>query len=149
MTPTTTIIPHLTCRNAHAAIAFYEKAFGAQSLCALEDPQGRIMHAALSIDGAMVYLVEEFAECGGTSPQALNGSPVAIHMQVADCDAVYARAVEAGATVAMPLEDMFWGDRFGLLVDPFGHKWSIATTKRVVAMEDVQEAMAKMVPAGV
>lgn len=147
MQPQTQVIPHLTCRNAKAAIEFYKQAFGAEATCALEDPQGRIMHGAISIDGVPIYLVEEYPECGGVSPQALGGSPVSIHLQVADCDAVFDRAVEAGCTVAMPLEDMFWGDRFGLLVDPFGHKWSVATTKRLVSFEEIQRSMGAMAAA--
>ena len=139
MQETTTIIPHLTCRDAHAAIEFYKKAFGAEAPCVVETPDGRVMHAALAIGGASVYLVEE---CGGTSPQALGGSPVTMHMQVGDCDAVFARAVEAGCAVAMPLEDVFWGDRFGMVVDPFGHRWSIATTQRLVSPEEALRAMA-------
>ncbi len=142
MNEPTTITPHLTCRDAKAAIEFYKKAFGAEAPCAMETPDGRIMHAAITIDGASVYIVEEFPEYGGTSPQALGGTPVSIHMQVADADAVFAKAVEAGCTVAMPLGDMFWGDRYGIVADPFGHKWSIATTKRIVSPEEIRREMA-------
>ena len=137
---TTTLIPHLTCRNAYAAIEFYGKAFGAETLGVMPDPQGRVMHAALNIRGATIYLVEEMPEHGGTSPQALGGSPIRLHLQVPDCDAVFNRAVGAGCEVQMPLEDMFWGDRYGMLLDPYGHKWSVATTVRRLSPEEMQKA---------
>ncbi|CAN5406395.1 VOC family protein [soil metagenome] len=139
----TTITPYLTCRNATEAYEFYQKAFGAEPLGIMNLPDGRVMHGALSIDGAQVYLAEEFPEYGGASPLALNGSPVTIHLQVDDCDAVFAKAVEAGCKVDMPLDDMFWGDRFGQVKDPYGHKWSIATTKRQPSEEEMKAAVAQ------
>ena len=141
MQQTTQIIPHLTCRNAEEAYAFYQKAFGAEPVGLMKTPDGKVMHGSLKIDGCPVYLVEEFPEYGGKSPAMLGGSPVSIHMQVADCDAVFTKAVEAGCTVGMPLEDQFWGDRFGMLVDPFGHHWSVATTKRELSFEEAEKAM--------
>ena len=143
----TTITPHLTCRDAKAAVDFYKKAFGAEAPCVITLPNGQIMHAEILIDGAAVYLVEENEECGGMSPQSLGGSPVTMHLKVADCDAIFARAVESGCTPVMPLEDMFWGDRFGVLVDPFGHKWAVATPKRLVSPDEIQRAMAGMAAA--
>lgn len=136
-----TLIPHLCCRNAPEAIAFYEKAFGAEAICVLNDPDGKVMHSALNLGGAVVYLVEEYPECGGKSPQALGGTPVSLHLQVADCDAFFQRAVDAGCEVKMPLQEMFWGDRFGMVEDPFGHRWSIATTVRQVSMDDIKAQM--------
>lgn len=91
----------------------------------------------------MVFVVDEFPEHGGKSPQALGGTPVTIHLQVTDCDAVFQCAVEAGCRVRMPLEDMFWGDRYGLVEDPFGHQWSIATTVRSVTPEEIEKAVAE------
>jgi PhnB protein len=101
------------------------------------------MHAALDFGDSPLYLVDEFPECGGTSPQSLGGSPVTLDLHVPDCDALYERAVAAGCTVVMPLEDMFWGDRYGMVADPYGHRWSIATTKRHVGPDELQEAVAR------
>ncbi|MEZ0325189.1 MAG: VOC family protein [Fimbriimonas sp.] len=140
----TTLIPHLACRNAIDAVEFYQTAFGAEALCVLQTPDGRLMHGALKIGGSSLYLVDEFPECGGTSPQALGGSPVTMHLQVSDCDAVFQRAVEAGCEVVMPVDEMFWGDRYGMVTDPFGHKWSIATTVREVSPEEMAKAMSEM-----
>ena len=139
---TTTLIPHITCRNANEAVEFYQRAFGAELLMKMNIPDdGRVMHADLSIDGARFYVVDEFPERGGKSPQALGGSPVMLSLSVPDCDAVFAKAVEAGCTVQMPLEDMFWGDRWGLLVDPYGHLWSVSTRKRQVSPDEIREKM--------
>lgn len=135
------VIPYLHCRKADEAIAFYEKAFGAKTFCALKSPDGKIIHGAIAIEGSTIYLAEEFPEFGGTSPLSLNGTSVTLHIQVKDCEAVFNRAVEAGCTVVMPLEDMFWGDRYGIVVDPYGHKWSIATTVRAVTSEEMNVAL--------
>lgn len=142
MSTTTGVIPHLACRNANEAVTFYEKAFGASPTAIHRMPDGRLMHATLSFGGHMVFVVDEFPEHGGKSPQALGGTPVTIHLQVTECDAVFQRAVEAGCSVRMPLEDMFWGDRYGLVEDPFGHQWSIATTVRSVTPEEIEKAVA-------
>jgi uncharacterized glyoxalase superfamily protein PhnB len=140
-----TVTPHLTCDGAAAAIEFYKKAFGAEEIARIPSPDGkRIMHAAIRIDGRPVYLVDDFPEyCGGKSETAvsLGGSPVTLHRFVADCDAAFRRAVEAGATAAMPPQDMFWGDRYGLLVDPYGHKWSLATHQKDLTPEQMRENM--------
>lgn len=134
----TTLTPHIACRNAAEAAEFYQKAFGAQLLGLHKTPDGKVMHGALSIDGATFFLVDEFPDYNAHSPQGLGGSPVTLHLQVADCDAVFQRAVDAGCTVRMPLEDQFWGDRYGLVVDPYGHNWSIATKVRDVSPEELQ-----------
>jgi len=147
-TKTATLIPHIACRNAAEAVEFYKRAFDAEAPCVISMPDGRVMHAGVSIRGATFYLVDEFPEHGGKSPQALGGTPVTLHLQVPDCDAVYQKAVDAGCTVVMPLADMFWGDRWGLLVDPFGHQWSVATTVREVSPEEIQAAMANMPACG-
>ena len=137
----TTVTPHLSCRNAAEAVEFYQKAFGAEPHMTLPTPDGRLMHAQMTIDGAPFFLVDEFPEFGGQSPQSLGGSPVTIHLAVPDCDAVFQRAVDAGCEVKMPLADMFWGDRYGIVEDPYGHKWSIATTQRQVSREEILEGM--------
>ncbi len=138
----TAITPHLTCRNAAAAIDFYQRAFGAVEVARLPSPDGKLAHALLTIGGASLMLVDEYAEQGMLSPQALNGSPVTIHLYVADADATFAQAIAAGATVAMPLADMFWGDRYGRLVDPFGHHWSVATHLRDLSPDEIAASMA-------
>ena len=99
--------------------------------------------AALTIGGAMLFLADECPEFGSRSPQGLGGTPVTLHLHVADCDAVFARAVAAGCTVRMPLQDMFWGDRYGVLADPYGHAWSIATNIRHVTPEEMQKGAAQ------
>jgi PhnB protein len=125
------LIPHLVCTPCAEAIEFYKKAFGAEDVARMPAPDGkRIMHAEIRIAGRPLFLVDDFPEyCGGKamSPQALGGTPVTIHRYVDDCDAAIGRAQKAGAIVKMPPEDMFWGDRYGVVVDPFGHVWSFAT----------------------
>ncbi|MDQ7988477.1 MAG: VOC family protein [Candidatus Dactylopiibacterium sp.] len=134
------ITPHLTCRNASAAIAFYVEAFGAVELARLPTPDGRLMHALIRIADAPVMLVDEFTERGMLSPQALQGTPVTLHLYVPDVDAAVARAVAAGAQVTLPVDDMFWGDRYGRVLDPFGHQWSIATHLRDLSPEEIARA---------
>lgn len=141
---TTTLIPHLTCRNASEAIEFYQKALGANLVGLFKSPDGRVMNAALQIDGVMFFLMDEMREHGADSPQALQGSPVLLYLRVPDCDALYARAVAAGCKVKTPLQDMFWGDRYSLVEDPYGHKWEIATTVRQVSDKELQEVIANM-----
>lgn len=144
-TETTTrmsVVPYLTCRNASEAYEFYQKAFGAAPMCKMDMPDGRVIHGALDFGGAPVYVSDEFPEHGGTSPRTLGGTAVTIHLQVHDCDVAFNRAVEAGCTVEMPLDEMFWGDRYGVVADPYGHKWSIATTIRTVNPEEMKKAVA-------
>lgn len=125
------IIAHLVVKNAAQAIEFYKAALGAIETMRMPAEDGqRLMHAQLQIGDATVFLNDDFPEyCGGKSrhPLAFGGSPVTMHQYVPDCDAALARAAAAGATVTMPAEDMFWGDRYGRIVDPFGHEWSFAT----------------------
>ena len=139
------LIPHLVCAGAADAIEFYKKAFGATEVCSMPAPDGkRVMHAEIRIDGKALFLCDDFPEfCGGKSesPKALGGTPVTIHRYVPDCDAAMQRAVDAGATVVMPAMDAFWGDRYGVVVDPFGHKWSLATKQRELTPEQMQAAM--------
>ena len=132
-----TITPHLVVDGAAEAIEFYKKAFGAEELSRLLGPGGKLMHAEIRIGDSRLLLVDEFPEWGKKSPGALGGSPVTIHIYVADADSLFTRAVAAGATVTMPLEDMFWGDRYGRLEDPFGHHWSIATHIENLSAEEI------------
>lgn len=138
----TTLIPHISCRDASRAIAFYESAFDANTLGVMNAPDGRVLHAALEFGGSTLYISDEFPEHGGTSPQALGGTATTLHLQVPDCDAVFDHAVKAGCEVVMPLDDMFWGDRYGTLQDPFGHRWSVATHQREVSPEEAERAFA-------
>jgi PhnB protein len=138
------VTPHLVARNASAAIAFYARAFGAVERGRLNCPRtGKVIHAQLAIGDSLVYLCDEFPQMGALSPQSLGGTPVTIHLYVADTDATVDRAVEAGATVKMPVADMFWGDRYGKVTDPFGHEWSIATHIEDVPLEQMTERMGK------
>ena len=126
-----TITPHLTIEGASDAIKFYKKAFGAKELGRMKAVDGkRLMHAMIMIGNSVVMLNDDFPEWGSKGPKALGGSPVSIHIYVDDVDKLFKKALKAGATVAMPLADMFWGDRYGILLDPFGHRWSIATHKK-------------------
>jgi uncharacterized glyoxalase superfamily protein PhnB len=138
------LVPHLTCKNAIEAVEFYRKAFGAEVHGVFQTADGKVMHASLTIGDSMLYLVDEFPAYGGLGPKSIGGSPVALHLQVPDCDAVFQRALDAGCEMKMPLEDMFWGDRYGAVVDPFGHVWSIATTVREVSPEELREIVANM-----
>jgi uncharacterized glyoxalase superfamily protein PhnB len=138
------LIPHLVCSPCADAIEFYKKAFGAEEMDRAPAPDGRIMHAAIRIGGAPLFLVDDFPEyCGGKSqtPKSLGGTPVTIHRYVEDCDAAIERAQKAGATVQMPPADMFWGDRYGVVVDPFGHSWSFATHLRDLTPEEIAKGM--------
>lgn len=138
-----TITPHLVCAKAIDAIEFYKKAFGATESVKLVAPNGGLIHACLKIGDSNVMLAEECPEFHSFGPSEKNLSPVVIHLMVPDVDAVMARAASVGAKITMPAADMFWGDRYGQLVDPFGHRWSVATHQRDLSPEEIQEAAAK------
>jgi uncharacterized glyoxalase superfamily protein PhnB len=139
------LIPHLVCSPCTEAIEFYKKAFGAEEIHRMMAPDGqRIMHARLNIGSSILFLVDDFCEFhGGKSqtPKALGGTSVTLHHYVADCDAAIQRAVDAGATVTMPAMDMFWGDRYGQVTDPFGHRWSLATHIKDLTPQQVEAGM--------
>ena len=141
------LTPHLVCADAVQAIEFYKQAFGATEAMKLLAPNGQLVHAGLRIGDSMLMLAEECPEWGSLGPKSLKGSPVVIHLMVPNVDATVAQAVAAGATVTMPVADMFWGDRYGQLLDPFGHRWSIATHLRDLSPEELHEAMLKAMPA--
>ena len=134
------LTPHLICANAADAIDFYQRAFGAVELSRLTMPDGKLMHAMLRIGNSALMLMDENPAWCAMGPAALKNSPVGIHLYVEDVDAAFAKAVAEGATVKMPPGDMFWGDRFGALTDPFGHSWSIATHIKDVTPEQAQAA---------
>jgi PhnB protein len=133
--------PHLVCAGAAKAIDFYKKAFGAQEMIRLPGKDGKLIHASVEINGAMVMLVDEFPQMGSKAPTTLKGTPVTMHLMVVDVDAFTKRAVKAGAKVVMPVADMFWGDRYGIIEDPFGHRWSIATHLRDMSAKEILDAM--------
>jgi len=138
------VLPHLVVDDAAAAIDFYVKAFGAVEHGRVPGPDGKLIHASLAINGSSVMLNDDFPEMSSgrsMTPTALGGSPVTIHLVVTDVDAKFQRAVDAGATVVAPLEDQFWGDRYGVLRDPFGHQWSMGQPVREVSMDEIREAV--------
>ena len=139
-----TITPHLELRDAARAIEFYKKAFGAVEITRQSGPDGKsIMHCQLRIGDSMLLLHDEYAESGGESPQTLEGSPVTLHLYVDDADAAVERAVKAGARVDMPVQDMFWGDRYCQITDPFGHHWSIAHKVTELSPEQIRKGAAE------
>ena len=148
-----TATPAITVKGADRAIEFYKQAFGAQEIMHFPAPDGKtIMHAEIRIGDSVIMLGDEIPGMGARSPQSLGGVTGAITLHVEDVDAVYARAIAAGATSRVPVMDMFWGDRIGRVVDPFGHEWSIGTHKEDVSPEEIarraQAFFAKMPAAG-
>lgn len=143
---THSLSPHLICNDAYAAIEFYKKAFGAKEMMRLPGPDGKLMHGSVSIFGAMVMLAEENTEWKSFGPKTLGGTPVVIHLNVDNVDEVIETAVEAGAKLVMPATDMFWGDRYGQVEDPFGHLWSIATQLKKMTVDEIQQAMGESMP---
>jgi PhnB protein len=144
-----TLTPYLTVRDAARAIEFYKQAFGAVEKGVMPGPDGKIMHAELVIGDSIFMLADEFPQFGSMSPLSTGGAGMGLHIYVEDVDSAFDRAVQAGAKVDMPVSDMFWGDRYGKLSDPFGHKWSIATHKADLTMEEMAEgakAMMKDMP---
>lgn len=136
-----TVTPFLTIRDAARAIEFYKQAFGAKERGVMKGPDGKVMHAELLIGDSVIMLSDEFPDFGALSPQALGGSPAGLHIYVEDVDSAFDQAVKAGAHVEMPVMDQFWGDRYGRLKDPFGHKWSIATHTKDLSMDEMKRGM--------
>jgi PhnB protein len=132
-----TLTPYLTVHDARAAIDFYRRAFGAEELLRMEMPDGTLAHAEIRIGDSPLMLADENPEWGTTSPRALSGTSGGIMMYVPDVDAAFARAVEAGATVRMPVEDQFYGDRSGQVEDPFGHRWTLSMVKEKLSPEEM------------
>ena len=137
------VTPHIVCADAPKAIEFYKRAFNAVQLARLDGPDGKLMHAMIQIGDSKIMLAVEYPHVASVARLPLKGSPVTLHLYVENAEQVFAKAVEAGATVSMPLTDMFWGDRYGLVVDPFGHHWAIATHVRDVSFEEIQAAAMK------
>ena len=139
-----TATPYLIIQGAASAIDFYKQAFGATELMRMAQPDGRIGHAELRIGDSCVMLADEFPEMGYRGPKALGGTPVSILLYFEDVDAVVARAVAAGAKLTRPVQDQFYGDRNGVIEDPFGHLWTIATHKEDLSNEEMARRMAAM-----
>ena len=138
-----TLTPFLVCKGAVEALAFYQRAFGAEEISRLAGPDGKLLHAALRIGDSVLMLTDECPEMGGFGALHFGGSPVTIHLSVADADASFARATAAGATPLMPVSEMFWGARYGVFKDPYGHSWSVATQVRELSPAEIQAGMAE------
>jgi len=133
--------PYLIVKGAAEAIDFYVKAFGAKETFRLTEPNGKVGHAELVMGRARFMLADEYPDFDALSPLTIGGTPVSLHLYVADVDQLVAQATGAGATLLRPLTDEFFGDRVALLVDPFGHKWHLATRKEEVSPEEMQRRM--------
>ncbi|MCH7840668.1 MAG: VOC family protein [Planctomycetes bacterium] len=139
------LVPYLSVTDAKEAVAFYSRVFGAEPVLLLNMPDGRVMHCEFRVGGARFFLSEELPEHGGTpSPTSLGATTVAIHLYVDDCDAMVAQMQSNGATVVMEPEDMFWGERFARVRDPFGHEWGITTHLRDMTPAEIQAAATKL-----
>jgi PhnB protein len=139
-----TVTPYLIIKNCPKAIDFYKEAFGAKEVLRMAEPETKtIMHAEIKIGDSLVYMTEEHPQMECFSPTHYKGTTVSLHIFVEDVDAAFKRAVASGATTLMPPADMFWGDRFGKLQDPFGHQWSLATHKFDYTPEEMKANMEK------
>lgn len=146
----TAVIPHLVCADAAAAIDFYAQAFDAVEEMRMPGPDGKLVHALIRINGAPIMLMDEFPEWGALGAKSIGKTAVTIHLYVSDVDAAFQQAIDAGATVEMEVSDQFWGDRYGSVIDPFGHSWSLATpgANPPQTPEELQQAMADAGMAG-
>ncbi len=137
-----TASPYLVIRDASRAIDFYKRAFGAQELFRMPQPDGKIAHAEIKIGDSVIMIGEESPQMNAQSPQALKGTPVSIFLYLEDVDSVFKKAIAAGGKQDAPVQDMFWGDRYGKLTDPFGHQWQLATHIEDVAPEEMAKRAA-------
>jgi PhnB protein len=138
-----TLTPFLVCKGALEALEFYKCALGAEELSRLVGPNGKLLHAALRIGDAVLMLTDECPEMGAFGPLQLGGSPVTVHLSVTDADATFARAAAAGATALMPVSEMFWGARYGVFKDPFGHSWSVGTQVKDLSPAEIEANLAQ------
>lgn len=139
------VVPHLVVRGAKQAIEFYTAAFGAEEVTRMPAPDGSVLHAELKIGTGRIFVCDEMPMMERwVSPKSLNGTTIALNVWTDDAEGLFAQAVKAGAKVAMPLTDMFWGDRYGRVTDPFGHEWAIAQHIRDVTPEEMAKAAEEM-----
>lgn len=145
--PEPPVAPYLVVSDGRGALDFYSRAFGAEVLGQRDAPDGeRVLHATLALNGGIVHLSDDFPDMGGAKrrdPLTLGESSVTIALTLDDPDALWTRAVEAGASVSIPLDDQFWGARYGVLVDPFGHRWSLSTPRREMSDQELTEGAAR------
>jgi PhnB protein len=134
-----TVTASLIVRNAADAIEFYKKALGAEEIMRMPSPDGKISHAEIKIGDSIVFVTDEFPGMGSQSPQTLGGTTAGLYLYVEDVDQAFQRAVDAGGKVSMPVMDMFWGDRFGSFVDPFGQTWSLSTHTMDMSPAEIEE----------
>ena len=136
-----TLTPYMTVRDAARAIEFYKQAFGATQKGVMNGPDGKIMHAELRIGDSIFMLADEFPEFGSMSPLSTGGAGMGLHIYVEDVDSAFDRAVKAGAKVEMPVMDMFWGDRYGWVRDPFGHVWALTQVNEILTPEEIEDRL--------
>ena len=139
-----TATPYLIIKGAAKALEFYKKAFGATEIMRMADPTGKVMHAEIKIGDSPIMIAEEFPQMGARAPQSIGGSPVSIFLYVEDVDKLSAQAIAAGAKVLMPVQDQFWGDRYGKLRDPFGHNWALSFKAKMTKQEMERKRQAVM-----
>lgn len=142
------VTPHLTVSNAREAINFYKNAFGAEELSIAAMPDGKVIHAVIKIGDSMIYLMDEFPEMGALGPKARGGSSTSLLLSVVDVDRAFDQALSAGCSVQMPLSNQFWGDRYGSVIDPFGHVWELSTHIEDVSEEELQIRMRRAAQPG-
>ena len=143
--PTFEFVPYLSVQDASKAVAFYSKIFGSEPYLQIDMPDGRVMHCEFRVGNARIFLSEELPEHGGTpSPTSLGGTCVAIHLYVDDCDVLVTAMASNDSTVLMPPTDMFWGERFARVRDPFGHEWGITTQLRELSPDEIKAAAARV-----
>ncbi len=136
------VTPYLIVNGAAKAIDFYKNVFGAQEIMRMPGPNGKVGHAELKIGDSIIMLADEHPEMDAQSPQSVGGTPVSLLVYVEDVDNVFKKALSAGAKESRPVKDQFYGDRSGIITDPFGHKWSVATHVEDVSPEEMQRRMA-------
>lgn len=142
MTERQTLSAHLVCRDAGRAAAWYAEAFGAQEQRRIALPNGKLVSVELRIGNSTMWIADEFPDMGIVSPQTLGGTYMAVQLMTDDVDAVWQRALDAGAEVFQPLDDSFWGDRHGQVIDPFGHRWGLTQHLRDVPTDELVRAAA-------
>ena len=143
-----TITPHIVVREAGRAAEWYKQALGAEERGRIPVPGGKFMQIELRFGDSAVMIADEFPEAGVLSPQAIGGTPVVLHFSTNDVEALWQRAVEAGAEILQPLQDQFWGDRYGQIRDPFGYRWGLAQHMRDVPREEVERIAASIFGGG-